>query len=238
MYGKIFGWRFLSPVHHAIVNLSLHALGYGNLYFNGSGEKWFVTEVLSKSHPKIIIDVGANIGDYSKLLLENTDSRIYAIEPNPHAFKKLSELPERVTKISCAVADKASEAELHFNSTLDEQASLAPIKATGEKVKVRVKTLSDIAKEYSLNNIDFIKIDTEGYEKEVLSGFGDIRPKYIQFEFNINHLHRNTTLLMLTEIIPDYDFYRLLPNGWVKINSKKYLSNVFMFCNIVAVRKE
>jgi len=64
-----------------------------------------------------------------------------------------------------------------------------------------------------------------------------LSPKHIQFEFNINHLYRNVTILELSQLLPDYEFYRLIPNGWIKINPAKYLNNIFMFSNYVAVRK-
>ena len=133
------------------------------MHFNGSGEKWFVTHVLVSTKPKTIIDVGANIGEYSKLLIDKTEAKVFAIEPNPHSFSKLSELPERVTKVPYAISNQSGEAKLHFRSNCDEQASLDPMRSTSNSVTVKVKTLVDIVNEYSIGEIDFVKIDTEGF---------------------------------------------------------------------------
>jgi len=237
VYGKVMGWNFFAPMHHALINLCLHALGYGNMYFSSSsGEEWFLKKVLKKTNPKIVFDIGANVGNYSKSLLSETEAKIYAFEPNPDSFTELQKLPEQVEKIQCAVSNEPGNAFLHFRGEHDERASLSDKVRIGEKVEVTVETVSDIASERNISEVDFIKIDTEGFEKEVIEGFGGIRPKFVQFEFNINHLQRDVSLLSIVNLLPEYEFYRLLPNGWIKINPKKYLNNIYMFSNVIAVR--
>jgi FkbM family methyltransferase len=236
IYGKVFGWPFLSKFHHAVTTMSLHALGYGNMYVEGwTGEEWFLEKIVKKSNPKIILDVGANVGNYSKLLLEYTDAHIYAFEPNPSSFSKLSELPERVTKINAAVGDKSGKATLNFKHDFDDKASLDSRIRGGHAVEVAVIRLKDFLSEHNIQSVDFLKIDTEGWEKEVLLGLGEVKPKIIQFEFNIYNLTRSYTINDLKESLPDYTFYRLLPNGWTKINPTSYIDNIFIFSNYIAV---
>ena len=238
VYGKISGWSFLVPFHHAVINFSLHGLGYNNAYLDSaSGEKWFIKKILVPSNPKIVFDIGANVGNYSRMLLAETNAIIYAIEPNPASFKKLNELSERVRKLNVAVADYDGKALLNFRGEYDERASLDKNIRQGEEVEVQVLRLDTIFCNEALTEVDYIKIDTEGFEKEALLGLGTLRPKFIQFEFNVHHLYKKCTLLEITELLPEYNFYRLLPNGWIKINPKKYLDNIFMFSNIVAVKK-
>ncbi len=238
LYGKIFGHAFLAPVHHAIVSFSLHALGYGNmLREEWTGEEWFIKEILAPSSPKLIFDVGANVGNYSKLLLKYTDAKIYAFEPNPSSFSMLSKLSERVTKVPKAVSNCIGSAELYFKFECDGKASLDRNIRKGNQVSVELTTLEQYAKENGIESVDYIKIDTEGFERETLEGLGALRPKYIQFEFNINHLQRDHTLKSITELLPEYKFYRLLPKGWVKIDTDHYLDNIFIFSNVVAVKK-
>ena len=230
LYGKLLGWSFLEPLHHAIINLSLHALGYGNVYRDSwTGEEWFIKKVLTPQNPKLVFDIGANIGLYSELLLKYTDAKIHAFEPNPSSFERLKLLESRVVKINCALGSEEGVATLFYRGDCDVKASLDKNTTQDSSVEVMVRRLDVYVKEHELSNIDFIKIDTEGFEKEVLQGMGTIRPAYIQFEFNINHLYRSCTFYDLAELLPDYTFYRLIPNGWIKISPQKYLNNIFMF---------
>lgn len=238
MYGKFLGHAFLAPLHHAVISHSLHALGYGNmLKEEWTGEEWFVRKILAPTAPKLIFDVGANVGNYSKLLLKYTDANIHAFEPNPSSFSKVSKLSERVVKVQKAVSNVVGSAELYFKFDYDGKASLDGNIRKGNQVSVALTTLEDYANENNITSVDYIKIDTEGFEREVIEGLGTLRPKYIQFEFNINHLQRGHTLRSITGLLPGYHFYRLLPNGWIKIDTDHYLDNVFIFSNVIAVKK-
>ncbi len=238
VFGYLFGWPFLAPLYHSVINLSLHGLGYDNMYrVSWTGEGWFIKNILAPSTPKVCFDIGANIGSYSALLLHHTSAEIFAVEPSSSAFSKLTTLDKRVTKIQAAVADFEGEATLHSKGAADEKASLDESLRSGEVETVKVETIESIAKKYNLTEIDFIKIDTEGYEREVLRGLGSIRPTFIQIEFNHHHLYRDITLYSLTKLLPGYEFYRLLPHGWLKIDPEKYLNNIYIFSNVIAVKK-
>jgi hypothetical protein len=143
----------------------------------------------------------------------------------------------RVIKLKTAIADFNGEAILYSKIGVDEKASLDKNVRRGNEENVTVLTIQTIAKKYGIHDIDFLKIDTEGYEKEILKGLGDLRPAFIQFEFNICHLYRKQTLYEIIQPLSNYEFYRLLPHGWLKIDPRKFLNNIFVFCNIIAVRK-
>ncbi len=237
--GYLFGRKFFAPIHHAMINLSLHGLGYDNMYYDAwTGEEWFIKNILVQNNPRVCLDIGANVGKFSELLLKYTQAKIYAAEPSPSSYKELKRLDSRVIPIQTAIADFDGNAFLHSKTPTDTRASLDKNVRGGVETEVPVSTIQSLGVLYNIEEIDFIKIDTEGYEREVLKGLGSYRPKFIQFEFALHHLYRNCTIYELTQLLPEYEFYRLLPHGWLKINPKKYLDNIFMLCNIVAVKKD
>ena len=226
-------------LHVAVIDLSLHALGYDNLLSSWSGEEWFVRSILAPSNPKVCIDVGANVGQYTKLLVENTGAHIYAMEPSASSFTELKkQAGDRVTPLHMACADRDGEAILHSRADCDEKASLDGLVNKGaRKERVSVTKLSSFLHMQGLGSVDFVKIDTEGFEKEVLQGLHPIRPRFVQFEFNIHHLYRSVTMLDLANELSEYDLYRLVPHGWLPIDPKKYIDSLYRFSNIIAVRR-
>ena len=247
LYGRFFGRASFAPFHQGLLIFALHGLGYDNGWKSSyTGEEWFVEHVLRPSDPRTCIDIGANIGNYSSLLLKNTTGEVYAFEPAKSSFAELLKVhtpPERFFPINKAVSDTVGEASLYSSSEKSPTASLDPnIIINAPYETVATTTLDVFVNEQKLSDIDFIKVDVEGFEREVFRGMQKTleicKPKYIQFEFNIMQLQRGYTLLELTTLLPGYTFYRLLPRGWVEINPRSFSNNVFMFCNIVAKRRD
>jgi FkbM family methyltransferase len=241
IYGFIFGRQWLARLHQAVIIVALHGLGYDNGWTESfTGEEWFIEHILKPYSPTTCIDVGANVGAYSDLLLKHTrdsKTKVYAIEPAQDTFEVLKR-DTALTAIQAAISDYDGETSLFSDKALSPKASLAKDINSGIEQRVKVMRLDTLVAKYDIKKVDFVKIDTEGFEAEVIKGMGELRPQFIQFEFNAFHVLRNTTLYSLCNLLQGYEFYRLLPNGWIKIDPKKFVNNIFMFCNIVAVRRK
>jgi len=111
--------------------------------------------------------------------------------------------------------------------------------------KLPIKTLDDYCKENNIDDIDFLKIDTEGYEKEVLSGGSNVienGTKCIQFEYGTTWKDQNISLSGVlreyfneewyTYFIQPYGLIQFNPNSEGQVNQ---LSGV-NYINIVASR--
>jgi FkbM family methyltransferase len=250
-YVFIFGRPTMQRVNRVLLDLALHGKGYKNPG-GDSGEGKFL-ELLSHHRPQLCVDVGANKGNYSKALLEVTGSKVIAFEPLPGAFAALREIgrnfPDRFTAINKGVADRNSVLDLHFSEEDSEWASFSteineiPYIAGSNKnsVRVEVLTLDDFFENHPAQ-IDLLKIDTEGYEYEVLVGAREtIRsngPKFIQIEFNWHQLFRGRSLYALASLLPDYVAYQLLPTGLQRVDVRQPENNIYHYSNFVFVRND
>ena len=128
LYAYIFSNNILLiKINKVILNLALSALGYNN-YRNSreSGEEFFIEKYLSKNNINLCFDIGANIGDYSKLILEKTKSKVICFEPLPHVFNELQEnlssYSDRILFVNKGIGSKNETITINFspfsNSTL------------------------------------------------------------------------------------------------------------------------
>jgi FkbM family methyltransferase len=116
------------------------------------------------------IDIGASTGTTSSPFIDSFE-KIYCFEPNPNSFKELSKFSELICH-NYALGNTNEKKLLVMNTTTQnpEHGSLSDIRTEGwdktETYEVEIKRLDDFKFEF----VDFIKIDTEQYELEVIQG--------------------------------------------------------------------
>ena len=108
------------------------------------------------------------------------------------------------------------------------------------KILLNIKKGNDYVINKKIQNIDFLKIDTEGYELEVLQGFEDflINIKIIQFEYGGTFLDNNIKLIDVIKYLESKNFYNfsyLTNNGPILITDFK---DHYQYCNIVCINKK
>ena len=88
----------------------------------------------------------------------------------------------------------------------------------------------------------FIKIDVEGLKHEVLLEAKGLllepTPKCVQNEMNWHQLFRRHSLWSLSQHLPSYQVYQLLPNTISLKDPKDPLSNLFVFSNFIFIRAD
>jgi FkbM family methyltransferase len=139
----------------------------------------------------LIFDVGANKGQFaSEMRQYGYEGKIVSFEPLSKAYEELllssSGDPKWDVYPNCALGDHEGEVEINIagNSQsssilpmLDAHLNAAPESAYQGKESVRIKTLDSIANEYLKDSrAPFLKIDTQGFEWEVLDGARNTLP--------------------------------------------------------------
>ena len=127
----------------------------------------------------IFIDIGANMGFYSTgAAILNPNIKCYAFEPNPHILKSLisntilNETNGQVEVKNLALGNTDSELEFFVPALTGSGGgslqNLHPDEGEADRIYVKVKKLDQL--EIACETIDFIKIDVEGAELQVLQG--------------------------------------------------------------------
>ena len=140
----------------------------------------------------IFFDVGANVGIYTLLASGLKKAKAYCFEPIPSTFYFLrmniaaNNLENLVTCYNKGVGDKP--ATLSFASDMDTMNKVADAKYGGDVIHAEVIRLDDFFKNISANEYCMLKIDTEGYEYNVLKGADSVlsntRVKVVLIEMN------------------------------------------------------
>jgi FkbM family methyltransferase len=121
---------------------------------------------------KTIVDIGANMGSFAIYAARSCPkAKILCYEPHPQNFVYLNEnisvnsLGERITAFQCAVA--STSGQRIFGLGQSPTHSLVGAE-TGVSETVHCTTLADILSSQRLETIDFLKINCEGAEYEIL----------------------------------------------------------------------
>ena len=180
----------------------------------------------------LVFDVGANIGQYAKLLRElGYSGRIVSFEPLSSAYSQLKAVSKKepLWEIAPQTAIGNQEGEIVINIAgnsysssalpmLDAHLESAPESAYSGSETVKLSRLDTIAKDYikSETKSIFLKIDVQGLEKQVLEGATAILPlvKGIKLELSLVPLYEGQVLFKeMIDIVEKlgYELYGIEP---------------------------
>lgn len=258
LYRRLFTGRRFYSFNRALFFLSLRGLGIGNWETPElSGERHFIDRFTRFSKSPVVLDIGANVGNYSNLLKELApNARIFAFEPHPLTFDRLQKAAgeNSYVAVNAAVGAAEATAQLYDHGGKSgehgtEHASM--FKDVIESVHsnksaawdVRVTTVDNFVRENQLRHIDLLKIDVEGGEMNVLLGASDtLRGEMIDiihFEFTEANTVSRVFMKDFYEVLPNFDFYRMLSDGLAPMGPYfPQFSEIFAYQNVVAVRKD
>ena len=206
--------------------------------------------LLLRKKPTIFIDVGANKGEYTKYIkskLKNIQCHLF--EPSETNFlflKKIFFNFDDVNINNLGLSDSNSIADLYFNKAGSGLASLTKRKLDHFNIKFDKSEKVNLVRfdNYWLDEnliIDFVKIDVEGHELDVLKGFGKFinRTKLIQFEFGGCNIDTKTFFQDFWYFFTEKGFllYRINPRGYSIIPIYSEEEEFFQTTNFIAVNK-
>lgn len=189
-----------------------------------------------KLSPDIFIDVGAHHGETIKVFNKNFKiKKYYAFEASPINFnilKKNIKLNDykSIELFNIALGQKREKLFLNQSKesqsttflTLNEESKyykkkkkiLSPYSNNLilKKIEVDVDRLENLIEEKQIKNIDILKIDTEGFEFEVIKGLGKKIQiiKYIYFEHHFDDMiKKNYKLSNIHDYLIKHNFFKV-----------------------------
>lgn len=120
-----------------------------------------------------VMDVGANVGQSAALYCEKfPEAQIHSFEPVQSTFKQLQEKSQSLgNRVSChhkAVGDENGEVMINVGD--NSEINSIKYNHSSQKERVEAITVDSFIETQPLDFVDFLKIDTEGFEIEVLNG--------------------------------------------------------------------
>jgi FkbM family methyltransferase len=215
--------------------------------FEANGELLLISLIAPQATE--FVDVGANVGDwarhFSRLMPAGGHGLLF--EPSPDSATMLrkarASFPCAVEIVEAALADEDKEGGLFYSEPgSGKTSSLVPGFSRPDAVKtvVRVATLDQELQSRGIDRVDFLKIDTEGFDLKVLIGasrsISNRSVGVIQFEYNAPWADAGATLAGAREFLETrgYGVYVLKRDGLHRCRWKRY-GEYYSYSNYVAV---
>jgi FkbM family methyltransferase len=167
-------------------------------------EKQLVWEFFGRRRNGFFVEVGANEphSGSQTWLLEQNGWRGVLVEPQAALCEQLRSARKnsRVFQVACSSPEKEGEATLFIGShsgvsTLEKQIDSHGTQFVGTE-RVKLTTLDKVLSEAGADKIDFLSLDVEGHEIEVMRGFNfeKYRPRLILIEDGVRTLDKHRFL--------------------------------------------
>jgi FkbM family methyltransferase len=176
-----------------------------------TSQKLRYRRLFSQHHFDLVLDVGANAGQFAKLCrIVGYQGRILSFEPSSDAHRRLlrasSGDPNWTVADRMALGAAAGEIEINiaansFSSSilpmLDSHLTADPKSTYLHKEKVPIQRLDDVVPATTIHSRIFLKLDVQGFELQVIAGAPKTFSQAIavQLEMSLTPLYQGETLM-------------------------------------------
>lgn len=184
----------------------------------------FMRDFLSQVDSPVCLDIGANVGHHA-LFMSGYAARVIAFEPYDAVRQQMVEKLEEngisnVLIETVALGDRNEEKQFFAppEENLGTGSFVEEFSAANQQASLlQVRRLDDVVEDLDIERVDFIKLDVEGFEKQVLLGSQAMLQRFrpvVLFESSIRIADSLHSTDELEAIYPDdYRFYRFTHSG-------------------------
>lgn len=205
----------------------------------------------------VVFDVGANVGDWTRAALaRSSDIEVHLFEASPLTFRQLRARLAPPPNARCvfnqtALSNQRGYQTFHHYvdapawSTFYRRVEAERLYGKNAPVEMQVpmETLDGYAALHALTHIDYLKIDVEGAEYDVLSGAAGLLSKgaidYIQFEYGGTYSDAGITLRLVYTLLRrhGYAVFRIERDGFSPIEHFAEALEDYTYSNFLAVNE-
>jgi len=194
---------------------------------------------------KTVFDIGTYHGNFVDLLLsKNNDLNVHCFEPTADTFRFLSEKYKEKKNIvlnNVAVSNYKGESEFNINSYSETNSLLESstlnndidqLTANISKQKVNIISLTEYIENYNIDEVDLIKIDSQGNTYYIIEGLRDKllnkKIKYLYVEVEFIEIYKNEKLFSEVNYLLDKCGYVI-----IDIFNLNYINNKLAWCDVL-----
>lgn len=197
-----YDYKFYSRITRKVNNFLIH-----DVYSSMVDHEEDVLEQFSPNRGDTVVDVGAAFGFYTIMASKKVgqQGKVVAIEPQPDNFEmlnrnvNLNKLANIIT-LNYAVSSKRGTLRLYSSySTIPERAG----QSLQDYIEVSADTLDNLLRELDIDEVNWIKVDVEGAELEVLKGAIGILSKSVDIAVLVE-VHSPDLIKPILELCKSY----------------------------------
>jgi len=196
---------------YEIGDFTIDTRNIGDLIGTFCLEQYRYKDIVEPAIGEVVLDIGASVGDTSLWFSKKVGStgKVYAFEPEPKNFQILLGNIEQnnvknVTPLNIGLSDREGRMKIVSGGSASFLAE-----SEGE-AEVTVTTIDEFVRDNKLPKVDFIKMDVEGHEMNVLRGANETMRAF-KPKMALSAYHRGDDLVTLPKLLitinEDYKFY-------------------------------
>ena len=193
----------------------LRGLGWELQRFrNSNSEPRVLADILRFTRPDVVLDVGANLGQFGDQLLSlGYSGKLVSFEAIPNVHSQLQQHARHRSKSwivapCAALGSRRGSIDINISANVlsssvlpmrEAHLSAAPTSNYVDRQSVAMERLDQLARQFVPESARvFIKIDTQGYELEVFKGAADLLPQTagLQLELSLAPLYEGAPTFM------------------------------------------
>lgn len=195
------------------------------------GENEYLVPGMENIESPVIVDVGANVGVFSLYVkLMNPSAELYCYEPAPNALSLLHQNlnnHEDVVVHECGLSNVHGTAQIQLNARNTGQSSL--IKGANNllgEVEIELREGVSIFSDNQIEDIDILKIDTEGSEVAILQSLSE-GGKLGKIKFIVLEYHSEFDRREIDQLLKGFTVFGLSSHS-LNLGQVKYIRNDLM----------